>query len=39
MYTVHIVVPKVMSPAGEEAARAVAELYQENPREGLPTSL
>jgi molecular chaperone DnaJ len=39
MYTVQIVVPKVMSPAGEEAARAVAELYQENPRDGLPTSL
>jgi len=39
MYTVQIVVPKVMSPAGEEAARTVAELYQANPRKGLPTSL
>jgi len=39
MYTVQIVVPKVMSPAGEEAARAVAELYQTNPRKGLPKSL
>lgn len=39
MYTVQIVVPKVMSPAGEEAARAVADLYQGNPRDGLPTSL
>jgi len=39
MYTVQIVVPKVMSPAGEEAARAVADLYQTNPREGLPDSL
>jgi len=39
MYTVQIVVPKVMSPAGEEAARAVADLYQTNPRKGLPDSL
>ena len=39
MYTVQIVVPKVMSPAGEEAARAVADLYQENPRDDLPTNL
>ena len=39
LYTVHIVVPKVMSPAGEETARRVAELYQENPRKDLPTGL
>jgi molecular chaperone DnaJ len=39
MYTVQIVVPKVMSPPGEEAARAVADLYQANPRERLPDSL
>jgi hypothetical protein len=39
MYTVQVVVPKVMSPAGEEAARAVADLYQANPREGLPKAL
>jgi molecular chaperone DnaJ len=39
LYTVHIVVPKVMSPAGEETARSVAELYQSNPRDGLPTGL
>lgn len=39
LYTVEIVVPKVMSPAGEEAARKVAELYHGDPREGLPTSI
>ncbi len=39
LYTVQIVVPKVMSPAGEKAARAVADLYQNNPREELPTGL
>ncbi len=39
LYTVHIVVPKVMSPAGDETARSVAELYQSNPRDGLPTGL
>ncbi len=39
LYTVQIVVPKVMSPAGEETARAVSELYRENPRKDLPTSL
>jgi molecular chaperone DnaJ len=38
-YTVHIVVPKVMSPAGEETARRVAELYDSNPRKDLPTGL
>ncbi len=39
LYTVQIVVPKVMSPAGEDTARNVAELYQENPRKDLPTEL
>ena len=39
LYTVQIVVPKVMSPAGEEAARAVTDLYQTNPRDDLPTNL
>jgi molecular chaperone DnaJ len=38
-YTIQIVVPKVVSPAGEEAARSVSELYQSNPRKDLPTSL
>jgi molecular chaperone DnaJ len=32
-------VPKVVSPAGEETARRIAELYQSNPRQDLPTSL
>ncbi len=39
LYTVQIVVPKVMSPAGDETARSVAELYQSSPRDGLPTGL
>jgi molecular chaperone DnaJ len=39
LYTVQIAVPKVISPAGEESARHVADLYQGNPRDGLPTSL
>jgi molecular chaperone DnaJ len=39
LYTVQIVVPKVVSPAGEEAARGVADLSQSNPRKDLPTSL
>jgi DnaJ-class molecular chaperone len=39
LYTVEVVVPKVVSPAGEEAARRVAELYQGNPRDGLPRGL
>jgi molecular chaperone DnaJ len=39
LYTVEIAVPKVVSPAGEETARRVAELYQGNPREGLPRGL
>jgi molecular chaperone DnaJ len=39
LYTVEIVVPKVVSPAGEEAARRVADLYQGNPRERVPKNL
>jgi len=39
LYTVEVVVPKVVSPAGEEGARRVAELYQGNPRERLPRTL
>jgi len=39
LYTVEITVPKVVSPAGEESARRVSELYQGNPRERLPRSL
>ncbi len=39
LYTVQIAVPKVVSPAGEETARRVADLYQSNPRDGLPTGL
>ena len=39
LYTVEIVVPKVVSPAGEEIARRVGELYQGNPRDTLPRTL
>jgi molecular chaperone DnaJ len=39
LYTVEIVVPKVVSPAGEETARRVSDLYQGNPRGTLPRSL
>jgi molecular chaperone DnaJ len=39
LYTVEIVVPKVLSPAGNEVARRVAELYADEPRRGLPTGL
>ncbi len=39
LYTVQVVVPKVVSPAGEELARGVADLYQGNPRDGLPTGI
>jgi molecular chaperone DnaJ len=39
LYSVEIVVPSVMSPAGEEVARRVAELYTKDPRAGLPRSL
>ncbi len=39
LYTVEITVPKVVSPAGEETARRVADLYQGNPRDKLPRNL
>ncbi len=39
LYTVQIVVPRVLSPAGEESARRVADLYPGNPRDGLPRGL
>jgi len=39
LYTVEVVVPKVVSPAGEETARRVGELYQGNPRDSLPRTL
>jgi molecular chaperone DnaJ len=39
LYTVEIVVPKVISPAGEDAAKRVAELYDGDPRSDLPRSL
>ena len=39
LYTVEIVVPKVQSPAGDDAARKVGELYGEDPRKGVPTGL
>jgi len=39
LYTVEIVVPKVVSPAGEETAKRVGELYQGNPRDVLPRTL
>lgn len=39
LYTVQIVVPKVVSPAGEESARRVAELYGRDPRQGLPRGI
>jgi molecular chaperone DnaJ len=39
LYTVEIVVPKVLSPAGQESARRVAELYTEDPRQQLPGGL
>ncbi len=39
LYTVEIVVPKVVSPVGREVARRVSDLYTENPREDLPREL
>jgi molecular chaperone DnaJ len=39
LYTVEIVVPKVVSPAGQEVSRRVSELYQGDPREKLPRGL
>ncbi len=38
-YIVRVVIPKVVSPAGKEAARKVAELYSQDPRSELPRSL
>jgi len=38
-YTVQVVVPRVMSPAGREVARRAADLYPVDPREHLPKSL
>lgn len=38
-YTVRVVVPQVVSPAGREAARKVADLYTQNPRSDLPRGL
>ena len=39
LYTVEIVVPKVVSPAGEDVARRVTELYDADARSGLPREL
>jgi molecular chaperone DnaJ len=39
LYTVEVSVPRVVSPVGEETAKRVAELYQGNPRDGLPRTL
>ncbi len=39
LYSVEIVVPRVVSPAGEETARRIGELYQGNPRDTLPRTL
>jgi len=39
LYTVEIVVPRVVSPAGQEAARKVSELYAADPRQDLPRGL
>jgi DnaJ-class molecular chaperone len=38
-YTVQVMVPRVVSPAGRDAARRVGELYNGNPRAGLPLGL
>jgi len=38
-YTVQVTVPKVVSPAGKDAVRRLAELYTDDPRKGLPRSL
>jgi molecular chaperone DnaJ len=38
-YTVQVVVPRLVSPAGRELARRAAELYPGDPRAGLPRSL
>jgi len=38
-YTVQVVVPRVVSPAGREVARRAADLYPGDPRASLPRSL
>ncbi|MCP4902851.1 MAG: DnaJ domain-containing protein [bacterium] len=39
LYTVDIVVPKVVSPAGQDLAKQVADLYRSDPRKDLPREL
>ncbi len=39
LYTIQVVVPKVVSPAGKDVARRVGELYEKSPRQGLPSNL
>ncbi|MCD4749678.1 MAG: DnaJ domain-containing protein [Thermoanaerobaculales bacterium] len=39
LYSVEIIVPKVLSPAGEEAAKRFVDFYAGDPREGLPKGL
>lgn len=38
-YTVQVVVPRVVSPAGKEVARRVSDLYSGDPRASLPRFL
>ncbi len=38
-YTVHVVVPRLVSAAGREVARRAADLYPGDPRANLPRSL
>ncbi|MEW6337299.1 MAG: DnaJ C-terminal domain-containing protein [Acidobacteriota bacterium] len=38
-YTVHVAVPKLITPAAKEVARRAAELYGADPRANLPRSL
>ena len=38
-YTVQVTIPKVVSQAGRDAVRKLAELYTDDPRKGLPRSL
>jgi len=38
-YSVQVVVPRVVSPAGRDAAKRVGELYSGDPRAGLPNTL
>lgn len=39
LYTVQVVVPKVVSPVGQDLAKQVGELYRRDPRKGLPREL